>query len=209
MGDHEGRQPAQGATSAFSGEEDEGVAVLLTRFRAGDTDAVGDFVSRYGPLIRAHYRRRIGRSMQRLVDSQDLLSTIARRLCQRVSNRRIRAVDRRQLWAMVYRIGDGALVDRVRVLARLRSLEADSSEFVHMLRERLDRPEDVAGAAFAEELAAMLASLETEIDRRLLVMWLHGTALGDAGAEFGLSAAATRKRWERIRGHLRQQFHPM
>jgi DNA-directed RNA polymerase specialized sigma24 family protein len=189
-------------------DRDEGVSVLLSRFHEGDTAAVGDFVVRYGPVIRAHYRRRIGRSMQRLVDSQDLLSTIARRLCQRVSNRRVQASDRQQFWALVFRIGDGALVDRMRIVSRLRSLEADTSPFVHMLRERLDRPEDQSGAAFAEELSRMLESLPTDVDRHLLMMWLHGVPSSEAGADFGLSAPAARKRWERIRHVLRRQFEP-
>lgn len=183
---------------------DDGLASLLERFQNGDTDAVGEFVSRYGPVIRAHYRRRIGRSMQRLVDSQDLLSTIARRLCQRVSARRVRAADRRELWALVLRIGNGAMVDRIRIVSRLRELEAGSSEFVHGLRARLDREDDPSGAVFAQELSRMLESLPSSTDRTLLLMWLHGTPLAQAGAEFGLTAAAARKRWERIRATLRR-----
>jgi DNA-directed RNA polymerase specialized sigma24 family protein len=204
MSDHE-RQRTNSDSFPGGFPDDRGVAALLSRFQEGDTDAVGDFVHRYGPVIRAHYRRRIGRSMQRLVDSQDLLSTIARRLCQRVSSRRVRASDRHQLWTLVFRIGDGALVDRIRILSRLRSLEGDS-EFVHLLRGRLDRPGDSSGNEFAEELAGMLDSLHTETDKTLLVMWLHGMPLAEAGAEFGLTPPAARKRWERIRHALRARL---
>lgn len=201
------RRRAQIEPGTFIGcaDDDEGVSTLLPRLHQGDTGAVGDFISRYGPVIRAYYRRRIGRSMQRLVDSQDLLSTIARRLCQRVSNGRLAALDRQELWALVYRIGDGALVDRMRIIARLRSIEADSSPIVHELRSRLDRPGDRSGAAFAEELSRILASLQSDLDRHLLLMWLQGVPLTEAAADLGIAATLARKRWERIRFALRKQ----
>lgn len=187
-------------------EDAQDTASLVSRFRAGDADAVGEFLLRYGSLVRAHYRRKIGRSMRRLVDSQDLLSTITRRLCQRVMANRILAVDSRQLWALVFRIGDDALIDRVRIVSRLRSLEADDSPFVQMLRDRLTSDESRHGQGFEEELSAMLECLATDIDRELLMLWLHGATLSDAGEALGLAPAATRKRWQRLREAIRKHW---
>lgn len=179
---------------------------LVSRFRAGDADAVGVFLERYGPLVRAHYRRKIGRSMRRLVDSQDLLSTIARRLCQRMQTGGVRAEDSRQFWALVYRIGDGALVDRVRIVARLRSLESADSPFVHRLRACLDQDPGTPDEEFADELACILDTLKSSTDRQLLVAWLNGQTFAEAGRELGLTPAATRKRWQRVRATLREHW---
>lgn len=178
-------------------------AELVSRFRAGDSEAVGDFLNAYGPLVRAHYRRKIGRSMRRLVDSQDLLSTIARRLCQRVQAQRVTAADTRQLWALVFRIGNDALVDRVRIISRLREIESADSPFVQALRKRLDVGDADDAGHFGEELAGMLDALESDLDRELLVRWLHGETLASVAGSLGLTAPNTRKRWERLRRTLR------
>lgn len=179
---------------------------LLTRFRSGDAEAVGEFLHRYGPLVRAHYRRKIGRSMQRLVDSQDLLSTIARRLCQRVQSQRVEAANSKQLWALVYRIGNDALIDRVKITSRLRSLEDAESPFVHALRSRLSGERVGSASEFAEELAQILEALPAHTDRELLIHWLHGESLSAIGDALGLSAAATRQRWRRLRSSLRDHW---
>lgn len=182
-------------------------AGLVGRFRAGDAEAVGEFLERFGPVIRAHFRRKIGPSMRRLVDSQDLLSTITRRLCQRVLGHRVEAENGRQLWALVYRIGNDALVDRVRVVSRLRSLEEAGSPFVNAMRQRLDGQGNTSETEFAEQLALMLTQLDTPEDRELLVRWLHGESLADAGASLGINAPAARKRWQRIRERLQQIWY--
>lgn len=174
-------------------------AELVRRFRAGDAEAVGVFLERYGPVVRAHYRRRIGSSMRRLVDSQDLLSTIARRLCQRVMVGGVRAEDSSQLWALIYRIGNDALVDRIRILNRLQSLEREGSPFVRGLRERLSDAGQRSESEFAEELSRLLELMDSSLDRELLLRWLHGELLADAGEALGLKAPATRKRWQRLR----------
>ena len=196
------RVPGLETTTTSQDAEGADVTSLVERFRGGDSEAVGEFVTRYGPVIRSHFRRKIGASMHRLVDSQDLLSTISRRLCQRVQNGRVSAEDDRQLWALVYRIGNDALVDRVKIVSRLRALESEGSPFVRGMRDRLDQAGTGSSQEFAEELHRMLGLLSTSADRELLVQWLHGKSLADAGASLGMNAAMARKRWQRIRETL-------
>lgn len=179
---------------------------LLERLRAGDPDAVGEFFTEYGPVVRAHYRRKIGRQMQRLVDSQDLLSTILRRLCLRLRGTGIRAENHKQFWALVYRIGNDAIVDRIQVVDRLREMEAQGSEFARAMSERLMTSGPHADRDFAEQLSLVLDRIESSIDRELLVLWLHGHGLSDAGAILGLNPAAVRKRWQRLREAIRRDL---
>lgn len=196
------RVPGLEQTTPPQQPDNSDVTSLVKRFRGGDSEAVGEFVTRYGPIIRSHFRRKIGASMNRLVDSQDLLSTISRRLCQRVQNGRVSAEDDQQLWALVYRIGNDALIDRVKIVSRLRALESEGSPFVRGMRDRLDQSGVGSPQEFAEELHRMLGLLSTSADRELLVQWLHGKTLADAGASLGMNAAMARKRWQRIRETL-------
>lgn len=191
------------ATRTYNKHSRDDESVMIARFQNGDMEVVADFLDRYGDLLRAHYRRKIGRSMRRLVDSQDLLSTIARRLCMRVKASKIRAVNTKQLWALIYRIGDGALVDRVRIIERLRSLEEVNSPFVNDLRQRLDREDTNTDADFADELNQMCQALHTDADRYILVQWLNGEPLADIAEELDMKAPMIRKRWQRIRETIR------
>ncbi len=184
-------------------DPDEPMAGMLDRLRKGDSQAVAQFLTEYGPVVRAHFRRKIGPGMQRLVDSQDLLSTILRRLCQRVGGAGIRAENHRQFWALVYRIGNDALVDRIQVVSRLREMQTQGSDFARFMAERLVSSGPQAEHEFTEQLALILERIESSVDRELLVLWLHGRSLSDAGEALGLSPAGARKRWQRLRETIR------
>ena len=56
------------------------VTALLQQMRAGDRGAAAVFVTRYGSRIRRRIRGKLSRAMRRIFDSQDILSTLGRRL---------------------------------------------------------------------------------------------------------------------------------
>lgn len=163
------------------------------------------FMEEFGPLIRRHYRRKLGRVMRRVVDSQDLLSTITRRLDRRVLSGGLRLTEPNQLWALIYRIGDTALVDRVHLTERLARLESADTEVGTLLRRKvLDSGQDEQ--SFASGIDSILSSLETDDDRTLLVLWMHEKNFVQIGEQLGISPATARKRWERMRGVLRDRL---
>jgi hypothetical protein len=69
---------------------------LLARMRAGDRDAAAAFVTRYGTRIRRRLRGKMSPSIRRLFDSQELMSTVARRLDAFVRSGRLAAVSEGQ-----------------------------------------------------------------------------------------------------------------
>lgn len=182
------------------------ITSLVQRLRTGDSEAVGEFLEEYGPVVRAHFRRKIGPRMRRLVDSQDLLSTILRRLCQRMRGTGIRAENHRQFWALVYRIGNDALIDRIQVISRLRELESGGSHFASSMADRLITEGPDADREFATQLGRILDRIESPLDREILVLWLHGHSLLDSGEMLGLTPAAVRKRWQRLRECIRKDL---
>lgn len=182
---------------------------LLTQIRGGDRGAAAAFLVEHEGLIRRRYRQRLGRAVRRLVDSQDLMSTIARRFDRFVSQGDVAAVSEAQLWALIFRIGDNALAGKARVMARLERVEGPDSEVANQWRIRLSRSERQHPDGWAEELDAMLQSLDDPTDRQILSLWLAGEEHAAIALELHSTPAAIRKRWERIKAKLRGQMEPV
>jgi RNA polymerase sigma factor (sigma-70 family) len=116
------------------------------------------------------------------------------------------ADDEEELWALIFKMADNAVIDKLRILQRLERVEAADSEFAQHLLFRLrqaDRQE-MDGAERAIEEA--LSILSDPVDRRILTLWLTGQTQAEIGEDLDMSHAAVRKRWqvikERLRAHL-------
>lgn len=196
-----------GRLASNSGPEPErpvnGPGDPLGRIRIGDRNAAAEFLTRNEALIRRRYRQKMGRAMRRLCDSQELVSTIARRFDKMVSDGEVRAASERQLWALIFSIGDHALADKGRILQHLEHVEGPDSDVAREWRIRFARAERSGPEGMEAELDSMLRSLEEPIDRQILTMWLMGIELQVIAADLSLEPAAARKRWERIRSRLR------
>ena len=90
-GQSRGKSPNQPATTSpllnAWGEDpipQENVESLLRRMRNGDREAAAQFITRYEDRIRRRIRGKLNPSVRRLFDSQDIFSTIGRRLDQYV-----------------------------------------------------------------------------------------------------------------------------
>jgi hypothetical protein len=178
---------------------------LLMRMRAGDRDAAGEFLARFGPRIRRRIHGKLGPAMRRLFDSQEILSTLGRRLDVCVGSGSLRATSIEELWSLVFRIADNSLIEKARVFRSLEAKEGEDSPLAYKVLQRLKDAEtnDRDGPLIEIDLA--LRSLDDGIDRQILSMWLQGNQHVHIAESIGMTAAAVRKRWEKIRGHLRTQ----
>ncbi|HVZ93296.1 MAG TPA: hypothetical protein VG797_02185, partial [Phycisphaerales bacterium] len=104
---------------------------LLEAMRAGDRAAAADFMDRFGPRIKARIRVGLSRGMRRVFDSQDLLSTVSRRLDAMVRSGSLRAANEQQLWSLVFTIAEHSLAEKGRIIRRLKRVEGPDSEFAH------------------------------------------------------------------------------
>lgn len=141
--------------------------------------------------------------MRRLCDSQELVSTIARRFDKLVLNGSVEAESERQLWALIFTIGDNALADKSRILAHLERVEGPDSEIAREWRLRFARAERAGEDGMEGELDQMLRVLDQSTDRQILTMWLMGIEHALIASELNLEPANVRKRWERIKSELR------
>lgn len=179
---------------------------LLDRMRAGDRSAAGEFMERFGSRIRRRIRFKLSAPMRRLFDSQEILSTVARRLDQYVGLDRVEAAVPEELWALVFRIADNAFVDKVRLFRRLESVEGSDSPFARSLFNSMRRAEDGRESGVEIEMERVFNSLECPLDREILSLWLTGDDQPQIARQLGVTQDVVRQRWHRLREHLREMI---
>lgn len=179
---------------------------LLARMRGGDREAAAAFIMQYGSRIRRRVRGKLNPSMRRLFDSQEILSTLGRRLDVYVRAGHLEAMSEGQLWKLVYQMADHAVIDKARIYRRLRQCEREDSPFAHELMRRLEEAERDDDAAVAVELQRAIKGVTDSTDRQILELWLTGMAHCEIAPVVDLSAAAVRQRWRKIRANLRHRL---
>lgn len=178
---------------------------LLEQMRLGDREAAAEFITTYASRVRRRIRGKLGAGMRRLFDSQEILSTIGRRLDLYVRDRRLRADGEGQLWSFIFTMANNALIQKARVFNRLQSVEGSDGRFAQELLSRLQDVE-AQSQSVELELEAVLQSLSESSDREILSMWLLGQSHHQIAEELGLGSACIRKRWQRIREQLRRRI---
>lgn len=181
-------------------------AHLLAQVRSGDREAAAEFAIRYAPLLRRRISGKLGPHLRRHFDSADILSTVLRRLDVYVEGNRLEASTEDEFWSLMLRIAQNAVVDKLRVIRRLDHVEGEDGAVARSLARRLRLAQQDSDDGSEIELSSAFDSLESDLDRRILWLWLNGTSHAQIAVILGLSADAARKRWERIRRHLRDAY---
>lgn len=177
---------------------------LIDRVRAGDRNAAAEFVLVHGPRIRWRVRHQLGTRMRRVFDSQEILSTVARRLDQYLCNQTLSSISRERLWALVIRITRNAVADKVRIQQRFNKAEDADRDLGDALRsgiEEAERSGDTDGCNF---IASALSVVSDQTDRAILNMWLNDLTAEEIGFTLGMSGKAVEWRWRRIKARLRE-----
>jgi len=174
--------------------------------RGGDRDAAAEFLTRYGSRIRRRIRGKLGPSIRRLFDSLEIISTLGRRLDLYVMSGRLQAANEAQLWSLLFKMADNALIDKSRIFRRLQQVEREDSEFAHQLGARLRKAESERDSGAEIEIDTSLRAISDPIDRRILSLWLTGEPHKDIAQYVELAPTAVRKRWEKIKTTLRGRF---
>lgn len=179
---------------------------LIRRMREGDREAASEFVGTFGEQIRRRVRGKLGHGMRRVFDSQEILSTVGRRLDRYVLGGQLQAVDAPQLWKLVFRMIDAAVVDKARVFRRLSASQDEDSVVAQALLRRMREREREDPEGPELELEAAFRSLKSDVDREVLALWLNDVPHNKIAEQIDSTPAAVRQRWQAIRAHLRQQI---
>jgi hypothetical protein len=199
-----GAQPLQAAKSAATAPL--AIDALLLRMRGGDRDAAAEFLMRYGSRIRRRIRGKLGPSIRRLFDSLEILSTLGRRLDLYVMSGRMQAANEGQLWSLLFKMADNALIDKARLFRRLQSVEGEDSEFAQQLGGRLQQAETEQSSGVELEIDNCLRAIPDPTDRRILSLWLTGEPHISIAEHVELAPTAVRKRWENIKSQLKERL---
>ncbi|HPO93941.1 MAG TPA: hypothetical protein PL072_10770 [Phycisphaerales bacterium] len=190
---------------------DEVLEGLIARMRAGERDAVGEYIRLYGPFLQRRARGKLGAGLRRLVDSVDMVSTVGRRLDKYVQGRRMACRSPAEFNKLVTRVLDAATVDKVRALSRLRRAEAEDAAMSRAILERGGRggaDGEWSDEGWSEWVESAMSVLPTDEDRELLRMWLNDVPLFRIAEQLSVpgrevTPAAVRQRWKTIRERLR------
>lgn len=173
------------------------VAKLLERMRSGDRDASAEFIRSYAPLIRRRIRWRLGPAMRRIFDSEEILSTLGRRIDQELLHGKIDIRTEREFWALISTMLEHTITDKARHTNRSRKAEAQSITAMNSALPPRGQPQ------CSDTINQALQSLESESDRAILGLWLRGATHAQTAAALELSPQIVRKRWQRILDRFR------
>ena len=182
------------------------VEALLEQMRDGDREAAALFVSRYGPRIRRRIRGKLGPGMRRIFDSQDILSSVGRRLDAFIHGRKLTANNEQELWGLVHRIASRVLIDKARIFYQLEEVEREDSAFAYMLAGRLRQADRSSNSGIEIELDQVFEFVGDQTDCTILFHWLEGKDYAAIAEIVHLTPAYVRKRWERLKARLREHW---
>lgn len=173
---------------------------LVELVRAGNRVAGAEFLRRNHDVLRQRIRRKLRRVGKRLFDSQEILSTVCRRLDRMVLRGTVRAIDPKALMQLVVEIADHSMVDKARVIDRIQRVEGPDSFLAAELRRRIEDGDRSDEASGEDVIARVFEGLPDHEDREILSLWLRGCPLVAIARELNASPARVRKQWERVRG---------
>lgn len=178
----------------------------LDKVAQGDRDAAAQFIARCGPLIRRRVRGKLRASMRRLYDSEDILSTVGRRLDAYVNARKFEARSSDEFWGLVLKIAQNSIIEKARTVKGLEAKEGEDSPLAHAILRRMRDAERMNPAASDLVVDELLDMVTDETDREILTLWLLDTPQQQIALATNISYDALRKRWQRIRESLRKSI---
>lgn len=197
---------SNGLAGACRADASDDIDQLLRRMREGDREAAAIFITQFDSRIRRRIRGKLNPAMRRLFDSQDILSTVGRRLDQYVRSGSLEAASERQLWALVFKMAANAVVDKSRMFRRLQQVEGPDGRIAQEMLRQLRSADQQASGGVEIELDNVLGMFRDETDREILILWLNGFRLQEIATSIDMAATGVRKRWQKIREQLQVRF---
>lgn len=157
------------------------------------------------PQILRRITGRLSPNIRSLFDTHEIMSTVLRRMDSYVAGGQLKVDSDRQFWALVQRIISNAIVDKARIVKRLRAVESEDEVIAAlMLRCVGDSPD--SETRLRDLIARINIIITNPEDQDIVMMWLKGKSLSVIAETFDVTPDAMRQRWKRIRDRLQEHL---
>lgn len=167
-------------------------------------DAIAEFLFRNEQSIRRIARERLTRATRSTFDSEDVMSSVLRRMDVLALEGRLKPRSEGELWALVRTIAANTAVSKSRLIERARSLEAEDGEYGRALVRRLETCVNDDEAHLL--VLRMASSLRKDRQREVFLLRLRGANHASVAGLLGISEGASRQLWMEVCRDLRDRF---
>jgi DNA-directed RNA polymerase specialized sigma24 family protein len=173
--------------------------------KRGDMSALRELIARFAlaneGLIRQQARKKLSAGSRQCEDSEDVLSSVLRRIDLLVSSDRFWVKDPSDIMGLILTVTRNTAVTKVRLAAQAKRLVASDGEYIKALCEKVNQCRGDDDAAVL--VSRMLLSLDNTDQRQYLELRLRGATHRAAAQVLGISEDAARQRWGVIMKNLR------
>jgi DNA-directed RNA polymerase specialized sigma24 family protein len=181
---------------------------LRSIFEDGDPlrvrQAVAQFAIDNSAKIRAIARRKLTKVTRTVHDSEDVLSSVLRRLDTMAEGGNLRPRSEQELWGLITVIARNCAVSRTRLIERAKELLTEDGPLAYEVMRRLNACRGDEEATIL--LRRMMAALPESQDRQIFDLQFRGATHGAIAGLLGISPDACRHRWMAIRRKLAEWF---
>lgn len=167
-------------------------------------EAIAAYVMAHKDQIRAVARRRLSPTARRVYDSEEVVSSVLRRLDGMAVRGTLRTSSDQELWGLIKAIARNTVINKSQLLDRAQKMLTEDSEYGYQLVARITACEGDDEATLLVQ--RMLSSLKNPVDRQILAMVLRGATHRAIAGLLSLSEPAVRQKWKSIRDDLLARF---
>lgn len=168
--------------------------------RLWSREDLAKYLHAHRDVLRGAIRRKLARQARGGCDSEDIASSVMRRLDEMAQKGQLRPASERQLWALIRRIALYATINRNKRERFISDRFGCGSEEVAASRIPWDAPTlDQAARQALEQLAF---GLDNSTDRMMLFLRARGATHRVVAETLGITPDAARKRWDRLMDQL-------
>lgn len=180
-------------------------AVLAQQGGTGYREALATYLVANLDKLRTIASRKLDRSNRAVFDSDEVVSSVVRRLDTLAQRGAIRATSEEELWALIVRIVSNATISRIRLIEVARRHLSDDGPYVSMLIARVGQLEtDDEASLFVYRLVSIQ---EDATDRQILLLRMRGMTMAIIADQLGLSESAIKMRYKRVCDRLEELFN--
>jgi RNA polymerase sigma-70 factor (ECF subfamily) len=179
---------------------------LVRGLRANDQQAAAEVFARFSTRLIALARKRLGGTLRRKVDAEDVLQSAYGSFFARAAGGQFDLADWGGLWALLVRITLRKCGHRLeefrsarRDLRREVPMGATGDDSVAAWEPLARTPSPAEAAILAETVEGLLRALDDERHRQVVVLSLQGHELAEIAREVGLSERTVYRVLEKIK----------